>query len=207
MMRTFLWTATLAGLIGCAPPEIVGSSPVVAGIQGPVPTDPAEAAAHAGPPIVQVRDFPASSIVSGWAADATSYGLRAQVGRDGRLEGGLRRGDHRLFLSTIYVGHFGGFVHAVGPKGVLLPRGGVARDDYACYGGHACSPMQTVGVLVPDALLRANRDSLVVRFHPASGRNWTVTLRRDLIDRYLGAVDSVAAARQAASLGQTGGLP
>lgn len=53
--------------------------------------------------------------------------------------------------------------------------------------------MVTVGVRVPDSLLRANRDSLVVTFFPRVLDPWTITLRRELIAAYLKKVDSVVA--------------
>ena len=53
--------------------------------------------------------------------------------------------------------------------------------------------MVTVGVRIPDSLLRANRDSLVVTFYPRVQEPWTITLRRDLITAYLNKVDSVVA--------------
>ena len=53
--------------------------------------------------------------------------------------------------------------------------------------------MTTVGVRVPDSILRANQDSLVVTFFPAATEPWTITLHRDLISAYLKTVDSVVA--------------
>ena len=53
--------------------------------------------------------------------------------------------------------------------------------------------MVTVSVRIPDSLLRANRDSLVVTFFPRTLDPWTITLRRELIAAYLQKVDSVVA--------------
>jgi hypothetical protein len=47
-------------------------------------------------------------------------------------------------------------------------------------------------VRIPDVLLRANRDSLDVTFLGYGNRKHVLTLRRDLIDAYLSAVDSVS---------------
>lgn len=188
--------AAFVALFGCAPAGIGSTAPLVNHpTVGPL-RDSRDAAAVTQPPIVQVRDRSASTAqVFGWTADEPFYGLHARVGQNGRLEGN-RLGDHRLYLSTTYVGDMGGFVHAVAPQGTLLPRGGVWTDVHACQAGYPCSPRTTIGVSVPDALLREKGDSLVVTFHPSVGRNWTITLRRDLIDAYLAAVDSVISVRR-----------
>jgi len=75
----------------------------------------------------------------------------------------------------------------------VLKMTGTSRDIYACYFG-SCSPFETLGVRIPDELLRANRDSVAVRFYGRGGRELIVTVRRDLIDAYLSSVDSVSAA-------------
>lgn len=146
-------------------------------------------------PIVQVREYSASSMVSviGWTSDEPAYGLRAYLRRHGgELVGDYRRGDHRLYMSTTLVRYMGGFDHVRVPnKGLALSGRGL--DDYACFHGDRCSPVQTIWVAIPDSVLRLNRDSLVVTFHPRTAHDWSITLRRELIDPYLGAVDSVAA--------------
>jgi hypothetical protein len=86
----------------------------------------------------------------------------------------------------------GGFKYASVTFGELL-LGTSQRDPYACYYGNDCSPLTTVGVRVPDSLLRANRDSLVVTFFPRVREQWTIILRRELIAAYLTKVDSVVA--------------
>ena len=53
--------------------------------------------------------------------------------------------------------------------------------------------MTTVGVRIPDSILRATQDSLVVTFFPAAVEPWTITLHHDLISAYLRTVDSVVA--------------
>jgi hypothetical protein len=49
-------------------------------------------------------------------------------------------------------------------------------------------------VRVPDSVLRANRDSLAVRFYGSAGSELIITVYRDLIDPYLATVDSLSAA-------------
>jgi len=190
----------LATLTGCAPRSPGAGLP--AAQEAPMQMAAADTVTASGPPVIQVRDYPAAASVSvvGWSPEETAYGLHARVARDGTVEGGYRRGDHRLYLSTIYVTHMGGFLHAVAPSGKMLPRGGVIRDVHACDGGDECAPRETIGVSIPDELLRANSDSLVVKFYATPAREWNVTLRRDLIDAYLQAVDSVAASRRVRQL-------
>lgn len=177
-------TASLALLAACALPPL-GRGP------GQLDT-PGDTATR---PIVQVREYTASSLVSviGWTPDEPAYGLRSYLRRHGgELVGDYRRGDHRLYLSTTLVRSMGGIDHARVPgKGLTLAGG--ARDDHACFYGDRCSPVQTVWIAIPDSVLRLDRDSLVVTFHPRAAHDWSITLHRDLIDSYLRAVDSVAA--------------
>lgn len=51
----------------------------------------------------------------------------------------------------------------------------------------------SIRVRVPDEMLRANRDSIAVRFFD-NNRDLILTLRRNLGDGYLRAVDSLSAA-------------
>jgi len=132
--------------------------------------------------------------VVGWTSDETAYGLRAEVSRAGDLVGGYRRGDHRLYLTPVYVSDMGGFSHAMVSPGALLRHSGVSRDYDACPYGDSCSPRETIGIGIPDSVLRTHRDSLVVMFRRRDASDWTITVRRELIDAYLGAVDSVTAA-------------
>lgn len=132
------------------------------------------------------RWSPTVSIV-GWDADETEYGLRAVVRRDGTL---VR--DHRLYVSTYIVYGTREFSRAMTPTRSLLLTG-LSRDPRPCQGGPICTPPETFGARLPDALLRANRDSVTVRFYGRSGRELVITLRRELIDAYLHAVDSVIA--------------
>ena len=184
-------TTIVAGVAGCSLP-VIGSSPSAA-----TPTLHAVATdiAFVAPPVVQVREFWRSSVVSvvAWDNDDADFGLRTSVTRTGTLVGGLRFGDHRLYMTPLYARNMGGFKYAAVTRGHLLLGTGWQGDPYSCYYGKECSPMVTVGVRVPDSLLRANRDSLVVTFYPRVQEPWTITLRRDLITAYLNKVDSVVA--------------
>jgi hypothetical protein len=180
--------AVLALPFGCAFPR---SARPPLGETGPAAAALDSAAAAA--PVVRVRDFPgaAATTVVGWIAAESAYGLRTRVRRDGTL-GGSRDGEHELYLDVLYVQNRAGFSHAATPGGLLLRRSGQRRDIDACRGGEPCSPMEITGLVLPDTLLRADRDSLVVVMHRLAGGNWHVTLPRSLIDAYLAAVDSVA---------------
>jgi hypothetical protein len=184
-------TTFVAGVAGCSLPMIGGGSSAATSTVHAVATD----TAAVEPPIVQVRAFWRSSVVSvvAWDANDAAFGLRTSVNRTGELVGGLRFGDHRLYMTPLYAHDMGGFAHAAVMPGRLLLGTGVQRDPYSCFYGKDCSPMVTVGVRVPDSLLRANRDSLVVTFFPRVLDPWTITLRRELIAAYLKKVDSVVA--------------
>lgn len=153
--------------------------------------------AAVAPPVVEVREFPHSSVVSvlAWEADDAQLGLRTSVTRTGKLFGGLRAGDHQLYVSWFEARQLGGFKYATVTPGQLLLPLGTRRDPDACKYGRTCSPMLASAVRIPDSLLRAHRDSLVVTFHPYVQRDWSVTLRPELITAYLRRVDSVVAAQ------------
>jgi hypothetical protein len=175
-----------------------GVFPSIGRAQAPVETIGQTAAAETlavAPPVIQVRGFWRSSVVSVVACDVEDawFGLRTEISRNGTLVGGLRFGDHRLYLAPFQVWYFGGFAHATVVRGEPLLSTGWRSDPYSCFYGVHCSPMSTVGVRLPDALLRANRDSLVVNFLPRSRDPWSVTVRRALIAAYLATVDSVVA--------------
>jgi hypothetical protein len=186
-------TTFVACVAGCALPVIGGGSSGATPAAHAVATDTDTAAL--APPVVQVREFWRSSVVSvvAWDADDAAFGLRTSVSRTGTLVGGLRFGDHRLYMTPFYAHDMGGFKYAAVTRGELLLGTGWQGDPYSCFYGKECSPMVTVGVRVPDSLLRANRDSLVVTFYPRVLEPWTITLRRDLITAYLKKVDSVVA--------------
>lgn len=176
--------ASVAGLIGCAPPLVLSSAPKA----GPLPpTDTVATALERA--TVQVRYFsfsPTISIVA-WSPTEAGYGLRAWIRRDGSL---IR--DHRLYVSTYSDPALRAFSRAVVPPSVLLMTG-ISPDVYACYFSRRCSPSETFGARIPDEVLRAHRDSLVVTFYGGGGREFMITVRRDLIDAYLAAVDAISA--------------
>jgi hypothetical protein len=132
------------------------------------------------------------SVVAWDPADAV-FGLRTSITRSGTLVGGNRYGDHRLFMTPVFVSDMGGFRQAIDTAGKVLVPLGATKDPYNCFYGKQCSPMVSVGVRVPDALLRASRDSLVVTFLPSVLEPWTISLSHELISAYLKKVDSVVA--------------
>jgi hypothetical protein len=193
MKRLSLWTALFVGATGCSLPAIGGRPSAAA------PTVHSDAATTdstaVAAPVVQVRGFSHSAIVTvvAWDADDAEFGLRASVNRAGVLVGGLRFDDHRLYVTPLLARANGGFKYAADTLGHLLLRTGAQRDVYSCFYATDCSPMTTLGVRIPDSLLRANRDSLVVMFFPMVGEPWTLTVRHELIAAYLTKVDSVVA--------------
>jgi hypothetical protein len=189
MKRLGLVVAVVAGLTGCALPFAGHNSPAVSSFDsGASDVVPAK-------PIVQVRSYWRSSVVTivAWDPEDPMVGLRTSVSRSGKLVGGLRVGDHSLYMTPLYAQNMGGIGQATVPPGELLLGTGVQRDSYACRYGKECSPMVTLGVRVPDSTLRAYRDSFVVTFIPHVLDPWTLTLRRELIDVYLDKVDAVLA--------------
>lgn len=146
-------------------------------------------------PIVQVRDLPnAPSLdIVAWESGEAQFGLRTRLRRDGSHLGEGRVGEHRFFLSSVFVDANGGFNIATAHNGKVLRKTANARDVDACRFGNVCSPSQTAGLGISDELLRENRDSFVVTFRPKTGRNWSVRLERRLIDAYLTTMDSVSA--------------
>ena len=182
-LGALMLTASFTGFVGCAPPIVLdtpsSADDVTAHITG----------AANEPPIVQLRYFSFSPTVSvvAWPAEDGSYGLRTSVRRDGSL---VR--DHSLYVATYSEPWVRGLYLAVAPPRQFR-RQGVSRDTFACYFGK-CSPFETLGVRITDEYLRGNRDSVAMRLYGRDGRALTITVRRDLIDAYLAAVDSVSAA-------------
>ena len=180
--RRLVSAAFLVGFAGCAPPIVLDTASIT-----PAPVDTAVAPEEA--PTVELRYFSFSPTVSvvAWSGENSDYGLRSWVRRDGSL---VR--DHRLYVATLYEPWVRGLrLATAAPKQFRML--GVSRDTYACYWGK-CSPFETIGVRIPDEVLRASRDSVAVTLYGWSGRELTITVRRDLIDAYLAAVDSVSAA-------------
>ena len=189
-----LSTTILAGLAGCALPGQGSRS--VAGVPEVFESanNPDEIVA---PPVVQVRTYwrAAAVTIVAWDPEDAAFGLRTTVNRNGTLTGGVQFGDHSLYMTPFLVRDMGGFKHAAtlqkSEEARVLLATGARRDDYSCFYGKYCSPMVTLGVRLPDSLLRANQDQLVVTFYPAVMQPWTLTIRRQLIDAYLAKVDSV----------------
>lgn len=153
--------------------------------------------------VVQVRGYDHSGAVAvvAWDTDDPDIGLRATVSRNGgTLVSEPRFGSHELYMSATLVSHMGGFRNAAVLPGPPLVRARTSRDVYACFYGQHCSPIDAAGVWIPDEVLRAHRDSLVVTFKPPFGEDWELMLGADLIDHYLHTVDSVSA-----SLAHAGG--
>lgn len=146
-------------------------------------------------PIVQVRDLPNAPAIDivGWEPGEAQFGLRTRLRRDGSFLG-AGRGDHRLFLSSVFVDAKGGFNIATAHTGKVLRKMEDAKDVDACRFGNVCSPAETAGLAVSEDMLRENRDSLVVTFRPKTGRHWSIRLEKALIDAYLATMDSVSAA-------------
>lgn len=179
----------LAGLAGCAPSILPVTGSGTTRVEVPPRRDPDDSTLLAQPATIEVRYYAHSPTVTivGWDAMETAYGLRAWLRRDGSLIRG-----HRLYVSTYYTAAKPTFIRAVTPSRPLELTG-VSRDVRSCAGGRPCPPGETFGALVPDELLRANPDSIPVTFYDGAGRELLIILHRDLIEAYLGRVDSVVA--------------
>lgn len=179
----------LVGLIACAPSILPVTPSTATRIEVPPRGHPADSTRAPEPATIEVRYYAHSPTVAivGWDPTETAYGLRAWLRRDGSL---IR--DHRLYVSTYYTPARPVFTRAVTPSRPLELTG-ISRDVFACVGGRPCSPPETFGAFIPDALLRSNRDSIAVTFSNRGGREWLIILHRDLIDAYLGRLDSVVA--------------
>lgn len=149
-----------------------------------------------GPPVIQVRDLPHAPTIAvvAWDPGNPDFGLRTRLRRDGSVLGDARVGEHRLFLSAVFVDAQGGFARAVSQDGKLLRNSGRQADVDACRFGNVCSPRETIGLGVSDEWLRQHRDSAVVKLRPRTGQDWSIRLDGSLINAYLNAVDSVSAA-------------
>lgn len=193
MARMLLGVALAAAAVAACYPPAGGRPPTLSPVvvrDGVAEPDPLP------PPIVQVRKFPAFVSVVAWDADDAAFGLRTSVNARGVRIDGRRFGDHELYVTPFYANFFGGFTQAAVLPTKWLLRTGINTDVYSCFFGSACSPTVTLGVSVPDSLLRTNRDSLMVTFIPHVYEPWVITLRRELIAEYLTKVDSVVAEMQ-----------
>lgn len=151
------------------------------------------------PPVVVVRDYWRSTHfdVVAWHPDDGVLGLRAAVRRD---NGALVR-EHTLFVNRyVFVSprELSGVWHAftnVNAEGRPLIRTGLFIDTNSCQGDYGCSPFQSYTARVPDKLLRASRDGLVVRLVSQAPVERTFILGQQLITAYLATVDSVRNSR------------
>jgi hypothetical protein len=189
-LRALVLANALTGLIGCAPSILPVTPSTATRINVPPQPSPADSTSFPQPATIEVRYYAHSPTVTivGWDPAETAYGLRAWLRRDGALIRG-----HRLYVSSYYTPARPAFTRAVTPSRPLELTG-ISRDVQSCVGGRPCSPPETFGALIPDALLRSSCDSLAVTFYNhRSGRQLLITLHRDLIDAYLGRLDSVVA--------------
>ena len=171
-LRVVIAAATLAVLVGFARPT--ASGPVAAGRAAPT---------------VMVRDFPGASSVTiiAWNPGAPAYGLRTDVPRTG---GTWRY--HWLYVATTSVPERE--MSKVTGMNRSLKLEGSMKDDQNCFGGKGCAPSEYFSARVPDDVLRANLDNVSVKFLTNSGNELNYNIRRDVVDAYLVAVDSVRAA-------------
>lgn len=151
-------------------------------------------------PVVVVRDYWRSTHfnVVAWHPDDALVGLRAAVRRD---DGSIIR-DHTLYVSQwVFLTQSewaGGFWHAftdLNANGRTLIPTGRFIDTNSCQGDFGCSPFHSVTARVPDKLLRASRDGLVVRLASRRMTERTILLGPQLIAAYLATVDSVRTSR------------
>lgn len=140
-----------------------------------------------GGAVIQVRDFPAASIVEivAWNAAEPQYGLRTFVKRNGAADR-----YHRLWVNSAYPA-----INDAGKaQGLNRPlQVGSLRDDQNCVNGK-CSPSTTVTARIADDPLRKATENVEVKFITSSGAEIVFTARRPLVDAYLAAVDSVIGA-------------
>jgi hypothetical protein len=197
--RSGLLVATSIALYACAFPIIRHANPAA---HDAAATSSADDSDQPGPPIVQVRQYSKSPTIEvvAWEPDDNDFGLRTELRRDGSLVS-----DHQLYVSTYYDGGVSltsspllkranwNIAEAVVPIHQVLLSTGVWHDLYHCYWG-PCSPYELRGIRIRDEMLRSNRDSIAVRLYGRGDVAMVVTVRRDLIDAYLSAVDSLAAA-------------
>lgn len=186
---------SLATLGGCARPVAV-PTPTTLDEVAPLPPEPDE---DVEPPQVVIRDWanaPFSSVV-GWHDDEWRQGLRIRVSHTGEIR------DHLVYVGTNafpnLVPWHGAIWHGW-VDGVRFPKPlaveGLTRDRFFCQRSNACTPYEYFSARVPDGMLRAVRDSLVVNVRSRNGIHETdIVIRRSLIDGYLAVVDSVRKAR------------
>ena len=172
-------------MAGCAPAYMPG---IVPNTRLSVPEKQTSRFEVTQPITVETHTYPYSPTVSvvGWSEDEDGIGLRTTVRRDGTAAT-----YHRLYVSAFYPPSGPVFSRAMASSGPVALTG-VTRDVHSCDGGK-CMPYTTFGARISDAQLRAHRDSVSVTFYARDGREMAIVVRRELIDAYLGVVDSVSA--------------
>lgn len=140
-----------------------------------------------GGPVIQVRDFPSSSLVEvvAWNTSEPAFGLRTWVRRSGAPDR-----YHRLWVNSDFGPGGRDVAQAQGLKRPLPVTN--ATDAQNCLDGK-CSPNSTFGARLPDGPFRESKEDVAVKFITGGGSDFTFTLRRGLIDAYLATVDSVVA--------------
>lgn len=191
-----LAAAAVTGACAFQPRHGAASAPTPA--VAALTTDTAAATPHVEVPTVVVRSYRFSPTVTvvGWDAAQAAYGLRATVRRDGTL---VR--DHQLYVNLDYFIDWRNFTRArwhafTGNEsfGRPLQFVGLYRDVHSCDGDRGCSPYESLRARVPDAFLRASRDSIEVRIYGRNGSEEVVAIGGGVIAAYLATVDSVSAA-------------
>ena len=137
-----------------------------------------------GGAVIQIRDFPAASIVEivAWNTAEPQFGLRTFVKRNGAADR-----YHRLWVNSAYPA----IGDAAKAQGLNRPlQVGSLRDDQNCVNGK-CAPNATVTARIADDPLRKAKENVEVKFITNSGAEIVFTARRPLVDAYLAAVDSV----------------
>lgn len=184
-LRALIVVVTLGSVVVAARPGAGRTVPFVAPA-GAASAGTLHAPAQGGV-IVQVRDFPSSSTLSvvAWNAAAPAYGLSTVVSRSGRPDR-----YHRLWVNQDWPG--GRDVKQA--QGLDRPlQLDSLTDTQNCFNGK-CTPTATFRARILDGSLRGSKGDVPVKFITSSGSEIAFTLRRDLVDAYLGTIDSVVAA-------------
>lgn len=184
-LRALIVVVTLGSVVVAARPGAGRTVPFVAPA-GAASAGTLHAPAQGGV-IVQVRDFPSSSTLSvvAWNAAAPAFGLGTVVSRSGRPDR-----YHRLWVNQDWPGGR----NVTQAQGLDRPlKVDSLTDTQNCFNGK-CTPTSTFGARILDSQIRASKGDVPVKFITSSGSEIAFTLRRDLVDAYLGTIDSVVAA-------------
>ncbi len=153
--------------------------------------------ATAQPVVVQVREYEGSTTanVVAWSSRRPNWGLRTAVRKNGSLER-----DHYVFVNTIFLGLKSSprFVKMLEPRVRNLETTIVSNDVHSCYRSDLCSPRSYLAARVPDRLLQARPDSIVLVLPSERDASGQVTIRitTNVITPYVATVDSLVAARK-----------